>query len=110
MAEQEGFYVVYEYTSKAGGLVGNRYMVHYSDEADFQEFNHAENNPKLLIAEGGSRVSESEASKLCRSVSDETLVSGAMRLSEDPDGSINPRRLEMNLANIAIANGFDERE
>lgn len=95
--------IVYEYTEKAGGLRGNRYITTY-DETSFKE-----QFPDGVTSRDGSLrvvakdLELKDAERLCAQVDLGTQISGAIQLSTQRNGKVNPTMLEMNLENLRVA-------
>lgn len=65
---EKRYNVVFEYTDKAGGYEGNRYMVSYSSKEYFEEHNSPENLAKLNLKVLEQGLSEDKATELAKNV------------------------------------------
>jgi len=102
---EKPLYVVYEYTEKAGGLAGNRYMTAYI-ETNFRETFDSEDG--ITTRDGKERVvakgiEEKAAYELCTQVPALARLNGARHLAKRSDGTINPTALKMQTANVLLA-------
>lgn len=87
--------VVFEYTVKAGGYAGCRFIVSYEDEAHFHKMNLVPNDLHTVIAQG---ITEDEAQDLC-SLTPEVcrLTSAIQEMCYAKNG-----RIDFNLANFHL--------
>lgn len=108
MIEDKILFIVYEYTSKAGGLAGNRYWSMYDEQIFKETFDSADGkvsrDGRLEVV--AKEIDETTAQSLCGQVSLATRLQGAQQLATQKDGTINPTALKMHTANVL---GRDEQ-
>jgi len=102
--ESSGYNVVLEYNSKADpGYRGARYRVPYENKAEFERIRSLDNESNRItdvVAEG---VSDEESLALCERVDGRRLVASAIQSATNPDGTVNPFKLRMELGNVELA-------
>jgi len=107
--KDDGFQVVYEYTAATGGWHGNRFRTYYRDEAHFKECYTEDQKASLKVV--GRGVSEARALELLDEVPMSCKVAACMeKARSSKTGEIRREALEINLANIMLAQKFLEEE
>ena len=99
--------VVFEYTVKADGYAGNRFIIGYTDEADFLARNTRQNERFRIIAQGvNSNMARDLVSltpEICR------LTAAVQEMCYAADGHIDRNHIDMQFFNARIAIQEDRR-
>lgn len=102
-----GYFVVFEYTQKAGGYCGVRTYTSYSSKEEFDrerlKMPNLLSGEMIVLDEG---VSEKRREELIRKTPLASYVGAALEEATMPDGSLDPDLLELHLINakVVIAN------